>query len=96
MYRWEEEVTLVVEEMRRVVCYMDWRSHHWQSLVSKREVSDATVREGLAAYAEKQAYIAQTMAHRLSKQWLPALEGHNIAPGWPTEYTSHIPDTIVT
>jgi hypothetical protein len=87
MHRWEEEVELVVEEMRRIICYMDWRSHHWQSLVSKREVLDTTVREGIAAYAEKQAYIAQMMAHRFSKQWLPTLEGHSIA-GWPTEYTS--------
>jgi hypothetical protein len=46
---------------------MDWRSHYWLSLASKREVSDATVREGIAAYAEKQAYIAQMTAHRFSK-----------------------------
>ena len=101
MYRWEEEGMLVVEEMRRVICYMDWRLHHWQSRVSKREVSDATVEDGITAYAKKQAYIAQMMAHRFSKQWLPALKGHCIAPDWPTHYTSHnesfptIPDTTV-
>ncbi|KAI0273137.1 hypothetical protein BGY98DRAFT_936390 [Russula aff. rugulosa BPL654] len=29
MYRWEEEGMLMVEEMCRVICYMNWRSHHW-------------------------------------------------------------------
>ena len=84
--------------MRRVICYMDWRSHHWQSLVSKREVLDATVREGIAAYAEKQAYVAKMMAHRFSKQWVPALEGYSITPDWPTRYrpdNESIPDTTV-
>lgn len=92
--RWDEEVELVVEEMRRVLCYMDWRSQYWQSLVSKREVLDSTVREGIAAYASKQVYIAQMMAHRFSKQWLPVLEGNSIAPDWPVHYTSHKESSI--
>jgi len=53
MHRWKEEVQLVVEEMRRILCYMDWHSHYWRSLVSKREVLDVTVNKGIAAYAEK-------------------------------------------
>lgn len=60
----------MTEEMRRVLCYMDWRSRYWQSLVFKREVLDATVTEGIAAYAKKQADIAEMMAHRFSKKWL--------------------------
>jgi len=89
MNRWEEELQLVVEEMRRVLCYLDWRSHYWRSLVSKREVSHATVREGIAAYAEKQACIAQMMAHRFSKEWLSTHGAHNITTDWPILYTSH-------
>jgi hypothetical protein len=89
MHRWEEEVELVVEEMSRVLRYMDWRSHYWHSLVSKCDMLDATVREGIAAYAGKQAYIAQMMAHRFSKQWLSALESHCITLDWPVHYTSH-------
>ena len=89
MNRWEEELQLVVEEMCRVLCYLDWRSHYWRSLVSKREVSHATVREGIAAYAEKQAYIAQMMAHRFSKEWLSTHGAHNITTDWPILYTSH-------
>ena len=76
---------------------MDWHSHHWESLVSKCEVLDVTVREGIATYAEKQGYIAKRMAHHFSSKWLPSLEGHCITPDWPTHYTSHnesIPSTI--
>lgn len=58
MYQWEEEVMLMVEEMCYIICYMDWHSHYWQSLVFKHEVLDAMVREGLKAYAEKRAYVA--------------------------------------
>ncbi len=75
--------------MHRVLCYMDWHSHYWQSLVFKREVLDAMVREGIAAYAEKQVYITQMMAHHFSEQWLPTLDGHCITPHWPTHYTTH-------
>jgi hypothetical protein len=98
LHQWEEEVELAIEEMCRVLCYMDWHSHYWHSLVSKREVLDATVREGIAAYADKQAYIAQMTAHRFSKQWLPVLESHRITRDWLVHYTSHkesIPDTTV-
>ena len=98
MHWWEEEVKLVVEEMCHVIWYMDWRSRHWESLVSKRDMLDATVREGIAAYAEKQVYIAQTMAHHFSNQWLPLLEGHCITLDWPTHCVSHntsISDTTV-
>ena len=41
--RWEEEVESTLEEMRRVLCYMDWRAQYWQLLVSKRQVLDATL-----------------------------------------------------
>ena len=53
MHRWKEEVTLVVEEMCHIMWYMDWCSHHWETLVSKHEVLDVTVREGIVIYAEK-------------------------------------------
>jgi hypothetical protein len=88
MQRWEEEVQLTLEEMRRVLCYMDWRAQYWRSLVSKRQVSDATLREGMVAYAEKQAYIAQGMAHNFSQRWLPLLGGNSIIPDWPEHYTA--------
>jgi hypothetical protein len=86
LHRWDEEVELTLEEMRRVLCYMDWRALHWRSLISERQVLDATIREGLMAYAAKQAAIAQAMAHNFSQKWLPLLRGHSIIPDWPEHY----------
>jgi hypothetical protein len=90
MYRWDEEVELVVEEMRCVLCLMEWCAHYWKSLVSKQEVADAMVREGIAAYAEKQAYIAQAMGKHFAKEWLPIHERYCFTPNWPTQYNSDI------
>jgi hypothetical protein len=86
VHRWEEEVELTLEEMRRVLCYMDWRAQYWQSLTLKRQVPDATLREGVAAYAEKQAYISQAMGRKFSQKWFPILGGNSITPDWPEHY----------
>jgi hypothetical protein len=86
MHRWEEEVKLTLEEMCRVLCYMDWRVQYWRELVSKRQVLDTTLQEGIAAYAEKQAHIAQAMAYNFSQRWLPLLGGNSLTPDWPERY----------
>jgi hypothetical protein len=87
MHRWEEEVELTLEEMRHVLCYMDWHVQYWQSLISKRQVFDATLQEGTTAYAEKHVYVARAMAWNFSQQWLPELEQYSIIPDWPEHYT---------
>lgn len=81
-HRWEEEVELVLEEMRRVLCYMGWHATYWQSLISKSQVADTGIREGISAYAKKQAHIMQTMGKQFSLQWLYILEGFSISPEW--------------
>jgi hypothetical protein len=86
MHRWEEEVDLTLEEMSRVLHYMDWRAQYWRSLVSSCQVSDTTLQEGTAAYAEKQAYIVQEMALKFSQKWLPELRGDPIVLAWPERY----------
>ncbi|PPQ82072.1 hypothetical protein CVT24_009738, partial [Panaeolus cyanescens] len=53
--RWEEEIQLVVEEMRRVVTYLRWKSTWWETQASQRPNADRDVYLGLSAYAHKQA-----------------------------------------
>lgn len=77
---------MTLEEMHCVLCYMDWHAEYWCGLVSSHEDLDTTVQEGMAAYAEKQAYIAQAMACNFSQQWVPVLDGHSIVPDWPERY----------
>ncbi|KAJ7715855.1 hypothetical protein DFH07DRAFT_762650 [Mycena maculata] len=58
--RWEEEVTLLREEMQRVVRYLEWQTGTWENhgvvARTRLDVSPA-VRQGLEAYAMKQASI---------------------------------------
>jgi hypothetical protein len=86
MYRWEEEVELTLEEMRRVLCFMDWRAQYWRALVPEGQLNDPTLQEGMAAFAMKQAYIAQAMAQNFSQKWAPLLAGYSIIPDWPKDY----------
>ncbi|KAJ7150425.1 hypothetical protein C8R46DRAFT_876075, partial [Mycena filopes] len=54
--RWEEEVNLLREEMRRVLRYLEWETETWEqrAKVENDKVSRET-RAGMAAYAKKQA-----------------------------------------
>ncbi|KAJ6448514.1 hypothetical protein C8R47DRAFT_933397, partial [Mycena vitilis] len=56
--RWEEEVSLLREEMRRVLRYLDWQAAFWQKLADvpiDRDDVSAPTQSGKAAYAAKQA-----------------------------------------
>lgn len=69
--RWEEEETLLIEEMRRVLAYCEWRAAWWREQSQRRKNTDtdeALVR-GLEAYAEKQAVIFDNMATRCGTRW---------------------------
>ncbi|KAJ7121221.1 hypothetical protein C8R46DRAFT_929163 [Mycena filopes] len=55
--RWDEEVELLREEMRRVLRYLDWEQKRWAALKlesSARADITAELRQGLEAYASKQ------------------------------------------
>lgn len=79
--RWTEEVELLNEEMRRVLAYLKWKAHWWEQQSARRAVR-SSLREGLSAYAEKQAMILRRMHMKFSEMWLPELLGNNIEPGW--------------
>jgi len=50
--RWEEEVTILQEEMRRVVDFLEWRSRDWLSKIDARAGAvTSAVHAGLSAYA---------------------------------------------
>ena len=84
--RWKEEVLLVVEEMRRVLWFLNWRATEWKSQGRQRQVMDSNLQDGLTAYANKQSRIFKAMAHRFGKLWYPELAGHNIEMQWPPEF----------
>jgi len=85
--RWEEEVILLQEEMRRVVQFLEWRSNDWFAKADAREdTTTLAVRAGLSAYANKQASVFHNLAVRFSKRWRSALISLSLAHTWATEF----------
>jgi hypothetical protein len=100
--RWSEEVVLLEEEMRRVLCFLDWKTIWWIHQGSLRQKASVELREGCAAYAAKQAGILRNMALSFAKKWLPLLEGHSLSvAGWPDwimqyqQVSSFTPEVVI-
>lgn len=68
--RWSEEVLLLREEMCRVLEYFTWHTRWWlaRADIHRPLLSDA-IREGLAAYAYKQAHIRMTLRVDFESMW---------------------------
>ena len=67
---WQEEVGLLKEEMRRTLEFLKWKSSLWviKSLNSTRPLSPA-LREGLSAYAFRQADIFRSLRNHFLSLW---------------------------
>ncbi|KAJ7106119.1 hypothetical protein C8R43DRAFT_906260, partial [Mycena crocata] len=68
--RWEEEVRLLREEMRRVLRTLRWHAEWWERKRGNR--SDRISWElcaGLDAYASRQAVLHRAISRRLKKAW---------------------------
>lgn len=87
MERWEEEVELLQEEMRRVVAFLEWKSVDW---LTKREARSASVasdiQSGLDGYARKQAAVYRDLALSFSKLWWPTLFSYRLNHSWVTTF----------
>ncbi|KAK7026145.1 hypothetical protein R3P38DRAFT_2529348 [Favolaschia claudopus] len=67
--RWQEEVTLLEEEMRRTLQYLQWRSDWWKQQIGRRGLADGPQLEGETSYALRQAAIQSTLAEGFTKEW---------------------------
>ncbi|KAF7798546.1 hypothetical protein EIP86_009768 [Pleurotus ostreatoroseus] len=72
--RWTEEVALLWEEMRRAVSYCQWLAVWWEKQSKNREDVTPELREGLVAYARKQATDERALAQRWSVKFAPVRE----------------------
>jgi hypothetical protein len=82
--RWEEEVLIIQEEMRRVIMYQQWRALWWRDQGKRRTDADSATLHGVSAYAEKQASLCESLARACAICWLPALKAKGITPDWAT------------
>ncbi|KAJ7629535.1 hypothetical protein DFH06DRAFT_1141148 [Mycena polygramma] len=67
--RWEEEVLLLREEMRRVLRYLDWEADTWRARASARETESAELRHGLSAYALKHEAQYRALGAFFKAEW---------------------------
>lgn len=89
MKRWEEEVLIVEEEMRRVIVYLEWKAGWWREqgiLRGKANAGDFDILDGVEAYAQKQASILERLAAKCAGYWLPTLLKHGFKPEWAGRY----------
>ncbi|KIM72769.1 hypothetical protein PILCRDRAFT_15830 [Piloderma croceum F 1598] len=78
--RWQEEVILLTEEMRRVVVYLDWKALWWRA------------QDGLRAYAHRQADLMHRLAKSFAALWYPVLTAEGITIEWPEYYMTYAQD----
>lgn len=68
--RWEEEVVLLDEEMRRVLVYCAWKADWWKETGQRaRTVESPVLHEGIQAYAAQQAHQEYSMAENFASKW---------------------------
>ena len=88
--RYEEEVTLIVEEMGRTLRYFEWRKSWWLSLQDTREQSlsppPIEICRGLRAYSARQGYVYKTLITSFVNRWRKLLVSHKLGTDWLCRY----------
>jgi len=84
--RWREEVLLVTEEMRRTICFLDWKAMWWLEQAALRSAAPVRIQHGVSAYAAKQAAVCRSMARSFATHWYPTLKKQHIPIEWPSQY----------
>ena len=87
--RFEEEVGLTTEEMRRVLTFFEWKACWWESsAASRREQGsiDEQTKVGIEAYAYGQAEVYRQMITVFVSDWHTLLESNDLASSWLSQY----------
>ena len=84
--RYEEEVQLTVEEMRRTLEFFKWKSRWWLTLQNSRADSvtppDPQIQHGLQAYAHRQAVMYSSLVETYVSHWRNFLVEHSLGLTW--------------
>ena len=90
--RYEEEVELTIEEMRRTLEFFKWKSQWWLALQDSRasspEPPDPQVVHGLRAYAHRQSSIYSSLVTTYINHWQEFLVERSLGLQWLGLYTS--------
>ena len=88
--RWEEEVQIIQEEMRRTIVYYEWKQQWWLEKNTQETNSEDMIHHGITAYSKKQAHYCMCMAESFAIAWLPFLQSVGIKPDWEQRYNRFI------
>ncbi|KAM6490840.1 hypothetical protein JOM56_013709 [Amanita muscaria] len=98
--RWSEEISLLKEEMRRVLAYCSWYGQWWLDQANRYQVEKHDpLSEGLSAYALHQANIRIAMKEHFTQLWLETPSQATAMPStvqsstWKQKAESSLPDT---
>jgi len=83
--RWQEEITLLSEEMHRVLWYFGWKTSWWKAHRDRRPQTASDIHNGLAVYTEKQAAIVHGLAKSFALKWYPTLVANGLSTDWPLD-----------
>jgi hypothetical protein len=93
--RYEEEVQLVVEEMRRTLTYFEWLAREWKRRAVSSSVGssgiDGATRAGISAYAYKQAAVYHKLVDVFVNDWYQHLQQKDPDLPWLGRYDSPLP-----
>ncbi|KAG1738072.1 uncharacterized protein EDB91DRAFT_1249369 [Suillus paluster] len=97
--RWAEEIELLHKEMQRVLQFLDWQAEWWDKQQDRCNCEMTAEREGLVAYANKQANIRCRLASRFRLLWAaylpqPPLSSSFIS-GAPLDNITQFPDLML-
>ncbi|KAE9389225.1 hypothetical protein BT96DRAFT_1003441 [Gymnopus androsaceus JB14] len=70
-----EEVQYAREDMQRTVEFMQWKAEWWVERAGRRSVESEVLREGLKAYALKQAAVQRQLKDMCISNWKKPLDG---------------------
>ena len=88
--RYEEEVELVVEEMRRTLVFLEWKVKEWISFTISPPLGDSAIDvmmvNGIAVYTKKQADIQRRMAKLFFEDWYHRLSQLPFEVKWLKKY----------
>ena len=92
--RFEEEVELCVEEMRRTLVFFSWKSLEWERYAKLRSNSDKPppkdILQGLQAYAYRQSAMYRKMVKVFVSDWYVCLHPKGLGMDWLLGYSDVI------
>ena len=96
--RWWEEVYLLREEMRRVRKTLEWRATWWEERSEGWDELDEATKEGVKAYASRQASIQRALHKQFSRLWdkplIPVVSNDDTGEA-PSTYVDPVLESLV-